>query len=221
MNGRSRNKSFRSHNTGIQCCGSGSGSRSKSVSFWASRIQIIHYLHGSRSGSGSESFYHPEKSKKSLNFYCFVTSLWLFILEDWCKCSPKSNRYKHYFLLASWKEQVRTRFHKSVTRIRGSGPVPKCHGSTTVQYDPHPLTCSWETFRRLSWRPTSSCRRRRPSPRLSGPAGRSPARAPRTATGRPASGTCYVHKLLYVDRSLNLCCGSASVCRIRIRNYLI
>ncbi len=27
--------------------------------------------------------------KKNLYFYCFVTSLWLFIFEEWCKCTFK------------------------------------------------------------------------------------------------------------------------------------
>jgi hypothetical protein len=26
-------------------------------------------------------------SKKNFHFYCFVTSLWLLILEEWCKCN--------------------------------------------------------------------------------------------------------------------------------------
>ncbi len=28
-----------------------------------------------------------KKRKKNLDFYCFVTSLWLFICEEWCKCT--------------------------------------------------------------------------------------------------------------------------------------
>jgi hypothetical protein len=30
-----------------------------------------------------------ENSKKNLDFYCFVTSLWLFISEELCKCTFK------------------------------------------------------------------------------------------------------------------------------------
>ncbi len=30
-----------------------------------------------------------QNSKKNLDFYCFVTSLWLFIFEEWCKCTFK------------------------------------------------------------------------------------------------------------------------------------
>jgi hypothetical protein len=29
------------------------------------------------------------QSKKNLDFYCFVTSLWFFIWEEWCKCTLK------------------------------------------------------------------------------------------------------------------------------------
>ncbi len=29
-----------------------------------------------------------KNSKKNLDFYCLVTSFWLFIFEKWCKCIP-------------------------------------------------------------------------------------------------------------------------------------
>ncbi len=67
-----------------QCCGSGS------VYYWTFRIRIRHYLLFVRSGSGSESFHHqPKKREKTLIYryrtgYSFVTSLWLFIFEEWC-----------------------------------------------------------------------------------------------------------------------------------------
>ncbi len=32
------------------------------------------------------SFNKQKKIKKNLDFYCFVTSLWLFPFEEWCKC---------------------------------------------------------------------------------------------------------------------------------------
>ncbi len=37
-------------------------------------------------------------SKKNIDSYCFVTSLWLFIFEKWCKCilSSKSKKQKTY-----------------------------------------------------------------------------------------------------------------------------
>ncbi len=35
-------------------------------------------------------------SWKNLDSYCFVTSLWLFIFEKWCKCTPSgSNKQKN------------------------------------------------------------------------------------------------------------------------------
>ncbi len=30
-----------------------------------------------------------KNSKNTLNFYCFVTSSWLFICKEWCKCTFK------------------------------------------------------------------------------------------------------------------------------------
>ncbi len=51
-----------------QCCGSESVG---SICFWAFRIRILQ--------SSSKN------SKKNINYYCFVTSLWLFIFENWCK----------------------------------------------------------------------------------------------------------------------------------------
>ncbi len=58
--------------------------------------------------------------KKNYNFYCFVTSLWLFISGSVC----------------FWASRVRIRIRKSEVRIRGSGSAPgsvqKCHGSATL-----------------------------------------------------------------------------------------
>ncbi len=60
--------------------------------------------------SGSISVPDPDpsinkqnKMKKNLDLYCFVTSLWLIIFEEWCKCSnvpSKRNKHKN-FLFAS------------------------------------------------------------------------------------------------------------------------
>ncbi len=69
-----------------------------------------------------------------------MTSLWHFILDEWCKCRVpgtvpwKSNKHKNYFWLASGRllPKNRIRIRKSVVRIRGSGSVSKCHGSTTL-----------------------------------------------------------------------------------------
>ncbi len=58
-----------------QCCGS--GSESGSTCFWASWIRIRILLSLSKT------------SKKNLDFYCFVTSFWLFLLEKCCKCTFK------------------------------------------------------------------------------------------------------------------------------------
>ncbi len=62
----------------------GWGSWTWSVCFWAFRIrfrirwsQVRLRLRILPSSS--------KNSKKNLDFYCFVTSLWLFIFEEWCK----------------------------------------------------------------------------------------------------------------------------------------
>ncbi len=52
--------------------------------FWASWIRVrirnlfvrIRILHQ-----------QAKKMKKNLDFYCFLVSLWLFIFEEWCKCT--------------------------------------------------------------------------------------------------------------------------------------
>jgi hypothetical protein len=36
-----------------------------------------------------------QKSKKILDYYCFVTSLWLFIFEKWCKCTFNKKQQKN------------------------------------------------------------------------------------------------------------------------------
>ncbi len=66
-----------------QCC----GSASRSVFFWASQIASGSVSHQYKFGSGS--FHNQAKVvRKTLTFYCFVTSFWLFfIFEEWCKCS--------------------------------------------------------------------------------------------------------------------------------------
>jgi hypothetical protein len=38
---------------------------------------------------------NKQKMKKNLDFYCFVTSFWLFIFEEWCKCTFKRNKHKN------------------------------------------------------------------------------------------------------------------------------
>ncbi len=53
---------------------------------------------GHKYESGSGSFYHQAKIvRKNLAFYCFVTSLWLFIFEEWCKCTRVLNTDPYVF----------------------------------------------------------------------------------------------------------------------------
>ncbi len=96
----------------------------------------IHYLCGSVSESGSGSFHHLAKIlRKTL----ISTVLWLlhtiFFFEEWCKCTFKKENNKKTETKKLWRQlshRIRIRIHKSVVQIRGSGSVPKCHGSTTL-----------------------------------------------------------------------------------------
>ncbi len=71
-----------------------------------------------------------KKGKKNLDFYCFVTSFWLFTVEKWCKVPSKSIMQKNFFFklvfLASWR---------SMMKIEGSGSISQRHGSADP--DPH------------------------------------------------------------------------------------
>ncbi len=91
----------------------------------------ISQRYGSGSGSGSGSFYHQaKKSKKNLDFYCFVTSFGLFIFEK-CRKSRKTF-FKLVFLVGVLMvndEKSRIRIHYSEAWNRGSGSTPKYHGS--------------------------------------------------------------------------------------------
>jgi hypothetical protein len=62
-----------------QCCGSGFGSVG-SVTLWASRIRIHHFLFGSGSGPGSGSFHH-QASKQNLEFYCSETCQYKLVVN--------------------------------------------------------------------------------------------------------------------------------------------
>jgi hypothetical protein len=47
-----------------------------------------------------------KNSKKNLDIYCFVTSLWLFIFEEWCNVPSKCNKQKtskKFFFYAALK----------------------------------------------------------------------------------------------------------------------
>jgi len=117
---------------GGQCCGSGS------TCFWASwiRIRILISLR--------------KYSKKNLDFYCFVTSFWLFIFVKWCKSTFKKVKCrktfkKISFLLASWRSMMK--IEGSASR---SGSISQRHGSADPDPDPHqnvmdPQHC-WRAF---------------------------------------------------------------------------
>ncbi len=72
--------------------------------------------------------------KKNLDFYCFVTSLWLFIFEEWCKCAfKKENAWKlgekKNFLLAfqgHWRKEQNPHPdpYQNVTYPEHSAPPP-------------------------------------------------------------------------------------------------
>ncbi len=90
----------------FQCSGSAS------VCFWTSwiHIRICNLIVRSRIRILPST---SKKIKKSLDFYCFVTSFWLFILEEWWKMNlRKGISTKNYFLFASWR---------SLTKRAGSG----------------------------------------------------------------------------------------------------
>jgi hypothetical protein len=87
---------------------------------------------GSRYGTGS--FQHQDKN------LLFVTSLWLFIFQDWCKPFKEKYAKKHGILNVTDKK---SRVRKSVVRIRGTGSrsrsIPKWHWSTTLPCSIFPL----------------------------------------------------------------------------------
>ncbi len=60
-----------------------------------------------------------------------MTFLWLFIFEEWCECTFKSNKQKYlgkffFFLLPSWR---------SLTKRAGSGTVSQRYGSAEPDPD--------------------------------------------------------------------------------------
>ncbi len=96
----------------------GSGSESTSQRYLWIRLRILLSL--------------SKNSKKNLDFYCFVTSVWLFIFEKWCKSRVplKSNMQKNVFLISFcwhlegqwWKQK--------------SGSISQKHGSADPDSDP-------------------------------------------------------------------------------------
>jgi hypothetical protein len=76
-----------------------------------------------------------KNSKKNIDSYCYVTSLWLFTLKNDVNVLSKSNKQKN--LLAFWRSMTKIAGSgagsiSQETRIPGSGSVPKCHGSATL-----------------------------------------------------------------------------------------
>ncbi len=78
------------------------------IRFWEILIQIMPSL--------------SKNSKKNLDFYCFVTSLWLFIAEEWCKCRlpSKSSVISKTSLEKSYVGVLKVTDEKSRIRIRWS-----------------------------------------------------------------------------------------------------
>jgi hypothetical protein len=61
-----------------------------------------------------------QKSKKTLisSFYYLLTSFWLFILEDWCKCTVPSKSNKQKITKEKSRIRIWGRIRKSVIQIR-------------------------------------------------------------------------------------------------------
>ncbi len=76
-----------------------------------------------------------KNSKKNLDSY-FVTSFWLFILENFVNVPSKSNNQKNFFyisfLLRSWRSMTKIAGSRSAS---ASGYISWCHGSADP--DPH------------------------------------------------------------------------------------
>ncbi len=122
----------------IQCWGSGAGSTTLVVRLKTETGQ------NQCCGSGSISTRYrtdpdldpsiiSKNSKKNLDSYCFVTSLWLLILKNDVNVVSKSHKQKKKLLMPSWR---------TLTKIAGSGSVPKCHGSATLVKTTHLISSS-------------------------------------------------------------------------------
>ncbi len=96
--------------------------------FWppGSASGSVIYLHGSGSCKDPDPFINKQKTKKKLDFYCFVTSLWLFICEEWCKWTFKKDKHnKKNFLLASWSHWRKRSGSGAVSqRLESEDPDP-------------------------------------------------------------------------------------------------
>ncbi len=69
-----------------------------------------------------------KKIKKNLDLYCFVTSLWLFIFKEWCKC--KRNK------------------HKSLEKKNNF--CLRLEGHWRKEQDPHPLVTSMDPYQNVT-----------------------------------------------------------------------
>ncbi len=110
------------------------------VSFWASQIRIrIHYSQLRIRILPSSS----KNRKKNLDFYCFVTSLWLLIFEEWCKCTSVPDLDLHVFgpLRFASVSQISIlirihvlRIHDILVWIRIRGSMPLTNGSGSCYF---------------------------------------------------------------------------------------
>jgi hypothetical protein len=66
-----------------------------------------------------------KNSKKNLDFYCSLTSLWLFTFEEWCTV------YVPVFRICMFGPPGFVIVRAEV-QIRVSGSIPNCHGSATL-----------------------------------------------------------------------------------------
>ncbi len=83
------------------------------------RVRMFLGLPDPRSGSGSFYLSSSKNSRKYLHFSCFVTSLWLFVFKEWCKCSFKKYQIFSCYLEGRWRKQQDP---DPETLVRGMGP---------------------------------------------------------------------------------------------------
>ncbi len=91
-------------------------------------------------GSVSDPDPTSRNSKKNLYLYCFVSSLWLFSVNNdlnvqYLQKVISQINLKKLFLLAFWRSLTKRAGSGSVSQrygSRGSGFVPKCHESGTA-----------------------------------------------------------------------------------------
>jgi hypothetical protein len=110
-------------NTGfLQCCGP------DPYIFRPGSITILH---------GSVSLHHQAKRVRKTLIQTVLTSLRLFVIEELCKYIFKKQEAKKYFFVGIFEvtdENKPDLIRKSVVRIRESGSILKCHGSTALVF---------------------------------------------------------------------------------------